>query len=118
MLTVLKDAARRLRRWQVAILDHSYAFALVGRWSGRRDGQIQSNKGMARKRSALLDPWSRRVPYVPLPRLGCSPLSRVTPSISPGVTLQALVPDLTQVRRVALIIPTNDRHELSTEERV
>jgi hypothetical protein len=49
MLTVLKDAARRLCRWQVAILDHRFAFALVGRWSGRRDGQIQSNKGMAPK---------------------------------------------------------------------
>jgi len=56
MLTVLKDAARRLCRWQVAILDHSYAFALVGRWSGRRDGQIQSNKGIAPKALSLIGP--------------------------------------------------------------
>jgi hypothetical protein len=84
MLTVLKDAARRLCRWQVAILDHSYAFALVGRWSGRRDGQIQSNKGMARKVSPLLDSGLPPFRTFLKPRLGCSPPSRVSPSMSPG----------------------------------
>jgi hypothetical protein len=93
MLTVLKDAARRLCRWQVAILDHSYAFARVGRWSGRRNGQIQSNKGMLRSYQPYLTRGLPAFRTFLKPRLGCSPLSRVAPSMSPAVGLQALEAD-------------------------
>ena len=58
MLTVLKDAARRLCRWQVAILDHIRIRA-HRKAVGTKGWPIQSNKGMAPKAQPC---WTRSLP--------------------------------------------------------